>query len=173
MQDQPTVRRPGELVFTLILLLGSLFLLWQAYGISGFSSMSSAGAFPMAMSAAMVATAAVVMVRLLRRPGPSQALLRLRSEILPPAVVVFSLLILAYCVVLETLGFLLSSFLFLLAAITFLQGGRFARALLLSVVAIVCVYIVFRLIFQVVLPEGLVPERAIMAWLHDLFAART
>ncbi len=36
-------RLPGETAFTVILLLVSAFMLWTAYGISGFESLSSAG----------------------------------------------------------------------------------------------------------------------------------
>jgi hypothetical protein len=171
MQEQPTTRRPGEVVFTIILLVGSLVLLWQAYGISGFSALSSAGAFPMAMSSVMVVSLSVILLRTLRMPAPAAVLDRFRTEILPATVVVFGGLILVYSLVLNTLGFVLSSFLFLLASITYLQGGRFKRALGLSLLCILCVYVVFRLVFQVVLPEGLIPERAIIAWAQSLFAA--
>ncbi len=49
-------RLPGEITFTVILLLISLFMLWTAYGISGLESLSSAGAFPMVATAVMVLT---------------------------------------------------------------------------------------------------------------------
>ena len=47
-------RRPGELVFNLAMVLGSLFLLWSAYGISGFEALSAPGAIPMVATATMV-----------------------------------------------------------------------------------------------------------------------
>lgn len=171
MQEQSSARRPGELVFTLVLIACSLVLLWQAYGISGFSALSSAGAFPMAMSAIMVGSLAVVLAKLLRQSVPDALVQRFKTEILPSTVVVFCLVILAYSVALDWLGFIPSSFLFLLTSITFLQGGRFKRAFALSLVSIICVYVVFRLVFQVVLPEGLIPERAIIAWVQSLFTA--
>lgn len=170
MHEQQTTRRPGEVVFTIFLLVGSLVLLWQAYGISGFSALSSAGAFPMAMSAVMVVSLAITLARTLRKPAPAAVLERLRAEILPGTVVVFCGLILVYSLILDWLGFIPASFLFLLTAITFLQGGRFKRALGLSLLSIICVYVVFRLVFQVVLPEGLIPERAIIAWIQSFFA---
>jgi len=41
-----TIRRrlPGELVFSILLIAFSLFMLWQAYSISKFESFTSAGA---------------------------------------------------------------------------------------------------------------------------------
>jgi hypothetical protein len=56
MADKKT-RLPGELTFTVLLLLGSLFLLYQAYGISGFESITSAGMFPMLSALVMAFTA--------------------------------------------------------------------------------------------------------------------
>jgi putative tricarboxylic transport membrane protein len=163
-------RRPGEIVFNVALFGFSLFMLWQAYQISGFSALSSAGAFPMAMSAIMVATSAAVLLRSLRLASPGGGFTAFRKEVLPPVVLVFSLFILAYAIFLKSLGFLLSSFLFLLVSIWFLERGRLARTFLLAIVSIAGVYVVFRLVFQVVLPEGIIPERAILAAIGDVFA---
>lgn len=162
-------RRPGEIVFNAALFGFSLFMFWQAYQISGFSALSSAGAFPMAMSAIMVITSAVVLIRSAGLASPGGGFAAFRKEVLPPAVLVFSLFILAYSVTLKSLGFLLASFLFLLFSIWYLERGRIGRTLLLAVVSIVGVYVVFRLVFQVVLPEGIIPERAILAAIGDFF----
>lgn len=170
MQPNANTRRPGEIAFGVLLLIFSLFMLWQAYGISGFSSLSSAGAFPMAMAAIMLVTAAISLLRSLRLPSPSGGMQLFIKEVLPPTVVAFSLLILGYSLLLQPLGFVLASFAFLLVSSWFLQAGQFKRALLLSVISIISVYIVFRLIFQVVLPEGVIPERSIMAAVGSLFS---
>ena len=37
------MRRPGEAIFSIILAAFSAFLLWTAYGISGFDALSSPG----------------------------------------------------------------------------------------------------------------------------------
>lgn len=162
-------RRPGEIVFNVVLFGFSLFIFWQAYQISGFSALSSAGAFPMAMSAIMVVSSAAVLVRSLRLASPGGGFTGFRKEVLPPVVLVFSLFILGYSIALKSLGFLLASFLFLLVSIWFLERGRLGRTILLAVVSIVGVYVVFRLVFQVVLPEGIIPERAILAAIGDFF----
>lgn len=170
MQHDSSTRRPGELIFNIVLFAFSLFMLWQAYQISGFSSVSSAGAFPMAMAAIMAITSAVsIGANLKQRAGPD-GFKAFRKDILPNAVIVFAVLILVYSLLLEPLGFILASFAFLLVASSFLQGGKIKRALLLSTLSIVGVYIVFRLIFQVVLPEGIIPERAIIAAIGDFFS---
>ncbi|WP_027998364.1 tripartite tricarboxylate transporter TctB family protein [Sinorhizobium arboris] len=168
MQAQNQSRRPGELVFNVLLLAFSLFMFLEAYRISGFTSLSSAGAFPMAMSALMAATSAISLARCVRRSSPQGGFALFRREVMPPIVVTFALFILGYSLLLEPLGFVLSSFIFLLISSWFLEGGRLKKALLLSTVSIVCVYVVFRLIFQVVLPEGLLPERSILAAIGSL-----
>ena len=170
MQNDTQERRPGELVFNAVLLIFSLFMFWHAYRIAGFSSLSSAGAFPMAMSALMAVTSSTVLLRTWRRRAARGGLQAFWVQILPQVAVVFSVFILGYSLLLKPLGFVVASFLFLLVSTWFLEGGRFKRSLLLSVVSIVAVYIVFRLVFQVVLPEGIIPERSIMAAIRDLFA---
>ena len=154
MPDDVQTRRPGEVGFNTALLVFSLFMFWQAYSIDGLSSLSSAGAFPMAMTAIMSATAAITLFRSARRRSPQGGMTLFRKEVLPPVVVVFAAFIFAYSLLLQPLGFVLASYLFLVVSIWFLEGGRFRRAVLLSTVSIIAVYIVFRLIFQVVLPEG-------------------
>ncbi len=76
----------------------------------------------------------------------------------------------AYAALLGPLGFLPASFLFLFAAIQFLWRRNPGLTLLMAVAALAVAYAVFRLVFQVVLPEGIVPEREIMAWVENLFA---
>jgi putative tricarboxylic transport membrane protein len=162
-------RRSGEIAFNITLLGFSLFMFWKAWQISGFSALSSAGAFPMAMSAIMVASSAIVLFRSARLPSPGGGLAAFRREVLPSAVLVFAILILIYSLILKSLGFLLASFVFLLVSIWFLERRSLGRTLLLAVVSIVGVYVIFRLVFQVVLPEGVIPERAILAVISDFF----
>ena len=53
-------RRPGELGFSVFLTLASLFLLYNAYGISGFKALSSPGSVPMATTLVMAVSAFIV-----------------------------------------------------------------------------------------------------------------
>lgn len=167
-------KRPGEGAFGILMLALGLFLAWQAYRISGFAALSSPGAFPMAAAAAMVIAALVVVVGDLRKPhevdGPIAVRVRSFSEsITPSVVVVFTGCVIGYSALLDTLGFLPASFLFLLVAIRFLHGGSLRFSVLVSIAALAAIYVVFRLVFTVVLPEGIVPEREIMAWIKGAF----
>ena len=160
-------RRPGEGVFTLVLAAISLFLLWSAYGISGFEALSSPGALPMATAATMVVTALIIAAGTFRRPVTADE--TVRRNILPAPVIGMVVLVALYAVLLKPLGFLPTSFLFLLIAIRFLSRRSLAASAGLSLVSVALIYIVFRLIFTVLMPEGIVPEREIMAWIGGLF----
>jgi putative tricarboxylic transport membrane protein len=175
--DEQRRKRPGEGAFGVLMLLLSLVLAWQAYEISGFSSVSSPGAFPMAAAAVMVLAAFIVVIGDLRKPSEAQGTLAQRgqsfsTQITPTAVSVFAGFVIGYATVLDILGFLPASFLFLLAAIHFLHRGSIGFSFGISLLSLFVIYAVFRLIFQVVLPEGIVPEAEIMAWIEQLFSSR-
>jgi putative tricarboxylic transport membrane protein len=160
-------KQPGETIFGFLMLAMSLFLLWTAYGIAGLSSLSSPGAFPLAASAVMVLASAVTVVKNARLPAePGGAFF---TQVMPTIVGVFCGLVAVFAVLMESAGFLVSAFIFLLSSIWFLHRRGPLRALLLTLLSITVVYVVFRLIFQVVLPEGIVPEREILAAIGNLF----
>lgn len=149
-------RRPGEIAFGYVLLLFGLFVFWQAYAISGFESVSSAGVFPMGAGAVMVLSALAVIARNHRRPpaAPEPALAAFRREILPNRIVVFMAILVAYTVALDAAGFVIASVLFLLVSILYLQRSGLVLALIVSIGSIAVIYVLFRVIFTVVLPRG-------------------
>lgn len=161
-------RRPGELIFAGVLAAASLFLLWEAYGISGFRALSSPGSVPMATTAVMVITSLIVLVRTARLPkvdGESVS-----RDILPVSVILLALMLVAYGVLLRPLGFLPTSALFLIVAIKFLSRRSWAFTLSVSVGSLVLIWIIFRLVFTVLMPAGLVPEAQFVQILRDLFS---
>ncbi len=160
-------KRPGEDVFGLAVLAVSLALLWRSYQISGFSSLSSPGSFPLAASGAMVLGSLVVVRENVRRNRAGAQ--KDRRPLIDATGAIFVGLILAYALLLSPLGFLLSSFLFLTSGMLLLYRGGFLKTLGVALLALAAIYVVFRLVFQVVLPEGILPEREIMAAVGDLF----
>jgi putative tricarboxylic transport membrane protein len=152
-------RLAGEIVFSLLLVAVSLFLLWTAYGISGFSSITSAGAFPMFATLVMVISGVAVFVQTVRAPlrepeagdSPLQQFLR---QLTPAVVVLFTALIAAYMLLLQPLGFLLASYLFLVASMWLLGSRRLLLNLGLSAVCLAAIYLIFQTVFSVVLPTG-------------------
>lgn len=169
MEERP--KRPGETAFALILLGVSVFLLWKAFGISGFSALSSAGAFPLAVSAVMVVTAVMIVVATIRRE-PAEKVSFFKA-ILPPVVVVMTVLIGGYAFLLEPLGFLPTSALFLFLAMVFLRHGKVVSSFGYALAGLAGVYVVFRLVFTVLMPEGVVPERELIAKVERWIEAQT
>lgn len=161
-------RRPGELVFNLAMVLGSLFLLWSAYGISGFEALSAPGAIPLVTTAVMVVCGALILRDTLRKSATTAE--KLERDILPLPVIVTILAILAYALALKPLGFLPTSFLFLTGLIGYLRGGSLLRAAIQSLLIVALIYLIFRIVFTVLMPPGIVPEAEIIAWVKSLFA---
>jgi hypothetical protein len=154
----PRRREPGELAFAYVALLFSLFLFSEAYEIAGFSSVSSAGVFPLFATGLMILTSLVTIARTHRSQGsvePGASVVRaFWRQVTPPDIVVFAALTILYTLALEPLGFLPSSFLFLTSSIFYLHHRRFVLAVGVSLIALTLIYLVFRVAFEVVLPRG-------------------
>jgi putative tricarboxylic transport membrane protein len=163
--SSPT-RLPGELVFTALLLALSFFLLWQAYGISGFESLTSAGMFPMLAAATMVVTGVIFLRQTLSRGAadPSEdggLTAAFLVKITPPVWVGFTLAVCLYMLALPRLGFIGASFVFLLLSMRLLGSRRWLLNLGVSAASLAAIYVVFQTIFSVVLPKG--------SWLQAIF----
>jgi putative tricarboxylic transport membrane protein len=155
----PERRLPGELTFVLVALLFALTALWQAYRISGFASWSSPGAVPMLAAFVMALSAVKVVASTLRKSRPEVApgstLARAFGHVLLPRVIVgFTLLIVLYMFALEPLGFVVSSFLFLVAGMWVLGSRRLGYDVLISAGSLAVIYAIFQTAFSVVLPAG-------------------
>lgn len=161
-------RRPGEMAFTLAMVLGSLFLLWSAYGISGFEAMSAPGAVPMVTTAIMLVCALLILRETLQRSPVTAE--KLEREILPVPIIVTIAAIGAYALLLKPLGFLPTSLVFLTGMIFYLARYSLVRSALLALLIVAVIYLVFRIVFAVLMPAGIVPEGEIIAWIKTLIA---
>lgn len=161
-------RRPGEVAFAVFLSLFSIALLWNAYGISGFEALSGPGTVPMLTAAVMLITALVSLAHTLRRPLiGSESIAR---DILPRQVLIFFVLLVLYGILLRPLGFLPTSALFLIASVKLLGRYGLGFSMLVSLGTLAMVWIVFRLIFSVLMPEGIVPEGEFIQMFRNLTA---
>lgn len=167
MSSNTQTRRPGEAAFAIFLALLSSALVWQAYGIAGFEALSSPGAFPIAVTTVMVISSLLILFKTLRLPVTAD--MRFFRDILPPMTIVLTGLIIVFAILLQPLGFLPSAFLFLAAAIKILSRRGAVFSLGMALLCLAIIYIVFRLVFSVLMPEGVVPEREILAWIGNLF----
>lgn len=166
MHDKRT-RSAGELALNAGLFIVSLALLWSAYGISGFESLSSPGALPMAVAFVMVVSSGLILLQNVLHTERDDT--RFFRDILPPVVIVMMLFITGYAVLLVPLGFLPTSLLFLVVSILYLRRGGFVFALSVSVGSLIVIYIIFRLIFTVLMPSGIVPEAEILSAFGRMF----
>jgi putative tricarboxylic transport membrane protein len=162
----PNQRRPGELVFACLLLIFSLFLLTEAYGISGFGKLSSPGTVPMATAAIMVLCMVIVVARTMGLPRVAkETLLR---DIVPFRVMLFAALLVAYALALRPIGFVPTTAVFLIAAIRLLgRGWLFSFGVGLG--ALIGIWLIFRLVFTVLMPAGIFPEAELVQFFRTLF----
>lgn len=151
----PRERKPGEVVFTTALLAASTFLLWKAFGISGFQSVSSAGMFPMLAALTMVVTGCLALAGVVRHTRASTTgWAGLRRDIAPPELVAGAVAVLAYMLLLEFIGFLLASWLFLVLSMRLFGSRRWWLNAVVGTLSLVAIHGVFRTVFSVVLPKG-------------------
>ncbi|MCZ4291958.1 tripartite tricarboxylate transporter TctB family protein [Hoeflea alexandrii] len=151
-----SIRRPGELVFACLLVIFSAAALWQAYGISGFKGLSQPGVFPMLAAATMLVSCLFVLRDTLRareteQPGTAGASW---SSILPLRLLVILAMVAIYLYAMPWLGFVLASGLFLFSCIAYLWRKGIVISLALSIASLAAIYFLFRVVFEVVLPQG-------------------
>lgn len=181
--EAPRPKQPGETGFALLLLVFSVTAFWQAYAISGFTGLATPGVFPMLASATMVVAATCILLQSLRSlPGgdfkskaglstagqskAGQAMAGLSTAgqsaagggffqaVLPPRLLIMVALITAYVIAMPVFGFLLASAAFLFVSFSYLWRKSLLVSVLLTVGSLASVYLVFRKLFQVVLPDG-------------------
>ncbi|MEM8950642.1 MAG: tripartite tricarboxylate transporter TctB family protein [Pseudomonadota bacterium] len=152
----PSGLRPGELIFALMLLAFSLVALREAYAISGFSGLTTGGVLPMLASGIMVVSGLAILRDVLRRCllGGEVSLSTIGAFLLPMRLLLFGALLLLYALAIPRIGFIAASGGFLFLSILYLWRRGFVWSAGISLVAILAVYVLFRLVFQVVLPMG-------------------
>jgi putative tricarboxylic transport membrane protein len=161
-------RKPGELIFSILVVLASVYLLFSAYGISKFEALSAPGAIPMAATAVMVVTSLMVLYRsAISAPNRDRRFLR---EVLPARIAIVMGLILAYAIALKPLGFLPTSALFLILLIKLLSRKSWGYCSGVGLLSLLGIYLIFRIVFTVLMPAGIVPEGEILAFVRNIFS---
>lgn len=161
-------RKPGELAFAVFLAGASLLLLWSAYGISGFESLSAPGAIPMATTATMVVTSIIILKRAIATKAGLDG--SFFGTVFPVRIALIVGMLLAYAVALQPLGFLPTSALFLVLTIKYLSNRSWVFSMTIGLVSLICIYLVFRIVFTVLMPAGIVPEGQMLAWVRNLLS---
>lgn len=163
----PKERRPGEVFFTCFLLVASLILLNEAYGISGFDKLSAPGTVPVVTAAIMVVCMGVIFVQTIRLPKVTGE--SISRDILPWRVLAFVGFLVGYALAVRPLGFLPTTALFLVFGIRLLGRG-WVLSVGVGLGALVGIWIVFRIVFTVLMPPGIVPEAELVQIIRNLFS---
>lgn len=163
-----TKKKPGETAFAVFLVILSSGLLWQSIGISGFVALSSPGAFPMAVTFAMLVSSGIILIKTLRLKERDPV--AFFTDILPPVILVMMAMMAGYALLLKPLGFLPTSLIFLTLSVWGLRKRGPIYSFGVSLFSLALVYIIFRLVFSVLMPSGIVPEGEILAVLRGLFS---
>ena len=146
-------RIPGESIFSLGLVGFSVLALYLSFGIPGEASISMPGTLPLVASMVLLLSAIAFSRRVWAAPAPlkDQSFFRIMT---PMRWVNFVLLGIGYVVLLAYFGFLIATFLYLFLTISYLHRGGWMLAFFVSVNFLAIIYMVFRLLFQIILPEG-------------------
>ena len=111
--------------------------------------------FPMLASATMLLSSLVILRDVLSKPAaPEAGPARFQREILPVRLIVVVGLILAYVIAMPLLGFVVSSAGFLFLSVWYLWRKGPLVSAVLTLASLAAIYIIFRQVFQVVLPQG-------------------
>ena len=76
-------------------------------------------------------------------------------RVAPKVILLAAVVIAVYMALMEQLGFLVSSYLFLVVAMQVLGSKRIGLNLVVSALVLAAIYAVFQTAFSVILPEGL------------------
>lgn len=147
--------RPGERFFALLLVVFAGYAFWESYGISGFKGLTTGGVMPMLASGTMLLTSLTILAETFRKARAAErGLAGLIAYLLPLPVVLFTLLVAAYVAAIPIVGFLVASGGLLFVAIWALWRKGPLWSLAISLLSIGVIYLLFRVVFQVVLPRG-------------------
>lgn len=147
----------GERGLSIILILFSIFAIIESYKISGTKlTSSSPGAFPIFISSMLLIFSIWILGE---KRSLSQSKMEIKERlkalgnlIFTKDIVVVLILLIIYSVILELVGFTISTFLFLWIAISFLSSGKILRNLGVSILSVSIILLIFKTIFKVILP---------------------
>jgi hypothetical protein len=146
-------RRPGERMLIWFLLALSLFVSFVAWRMPR-ETLSSSGAFPLFIGSVMILS----VVRILWKERKVFASWKWRGELsliqpfmLPREVFTYIVVLVVYIVVTSSLGFWISSYLFLVGSLLLLKGARPVKALIIGVVTLAVIWLLFQYIFRIIL----------------------
>ena len=151
--EENTEGKPGERFLTWVLLALGLFVWVNAWWMP-HETLSSSGAFPFFIGSVMILS----VLRVLWKEWKVFAFWKWREErsliqpfVLPKEVLAYIGVLVVYIVVTVSLGFWVSSYLFLVGSFLLLKGTRLIKALIIGVVMLAIIWLLFQYIFRIIL----------------------
>lgn len=148
-------RRPGEVAIVIALLVFSGYAFWNSYAIDGFSSLTSAGVFPMLATGVMIISGIFIFAKSIKLPkhqdnSDTSAV----GYLLPFKFVIFVPMMIAFAAAMPWIGFFPSAAVFIFFAISFLWRKNIVMTIFVTLISVCVIFVIFRLLFKVVLPTG-------------------
>jgi Predicted membrane protein len=149
--SESAIRAHGELLVAVLILLFGLAGFYFALDLSS-DSYSSPSVFPKFVSAIIALCGCVLTAQVIRKERPPKEISAI-TFILPLDVAVMLALLGIYCLLLPTIHFIPSTFLFLTCGITYLRRGKkIPQTLIIAAVSLLVLVGIFRYVFLVILP---------------------
>lgn len=152
--------KPGEKVFPVLLLMLGIFVTKEAWGMySRAPELSGYGTIPLFCGMMMVVLSAIIIITNFFRKSELTGMtmedkaIAVIKHLFSADVLVMLVMIAAYCVLLANgVPFIVSSPIFLWAAMTYLERGNFVKNIFFTAIVMGFIILVFKVGFHVVLP---------------------
>lgn len=151
-------KKVGEMGLSIFLILFSIFVIYESYGISGSDiTISSPGAFPLFISIMMLVFSIWITIENYgvsknSNQTISRKLKAIRELVFSRDIVMTTIFLIAYALILARIGFVISTILFLWLNINFLSKNNNIKNLWIAILIVVIIVLIFNTIFNVVLP---------------------
>jgi hypothetical protein len=145
-------RKPGEIGFAIITTVFGILGYYFALGMTS-ESYSSPSVFPKLASTIITVCGVICIYKACRKEAPEPGSPSVFRYLFPKDVIVILLMLLAYCVLLPKLHFIVSSYLFMVGGMVYLHRGKYIwQSMLISAGAMAVLVAIFRYVFLVILP---------------------
>lgn len=146
-------RKPGELVFAGLLFGLSIAITYLAFDISGLSSTSSPGTIPVLAALVLLISSLITLIKTAKKSTNSEPFSFL-DTVSTRLFLFFALISFIYILLINQLGFLTASLMYLFVSSLVLYRRGPLLAILISINTLAIIYVVFRALFSVILPEA-------------------
>lgn len=153
-QLEESVQKPGELYFLLILFAIFSVFLYQSLKDKGLleGEIGGSGTIPQLFTGAALIMIALLFIQFVKKNYKEGKILEVIKFLFSRDLIIIILLVVLYALLLESLHFILTTTLFLFFSMMFLERKKVANKLIISMATVAAIVLIFRYIFQVILP---------------------